>query len=1016
MEHRTWPPARRLRQVLLPVMALLTALAFTVTIGMRSNADTLDKLFGRGVRTVTAVSDAGQLDTVYYEQRYADKKEALTAASALSRQISGEGIVLLKNDGLLPLPEDAAVSPFGLRYALPFYGGTGSSAIDSGEGRVATPADGLAASFARVNAVLEERYAQALSGGANLADNGQVTACRPVDAPAEGQTLYEFAPSVYQGTEDSCAGTVGVVFLGRQTGENQDASTSAYDDGTPHMLAPTAAELETLSYAKRACGAVVVVLASPSPMEAAVLEDDPGVSAILWMGGAGSTGFLSLGDILTGAVNPSGRLPDTWAASFKQDPTFPNQDDGSDRFLYDNAYTTLVSSTSWQDMARAPFREYEEGVYLGYRYYETAWALGALADYENRADGVLYPFGYGLSYTDFRQEIRAFSAAGGEIRLTVRVTNTGGRYAGKDVVQVYFSAPYTELDQALGIEKPAAVLAGFGKTRLLAPGEYEDVTIGFSMEDMASYCSSRDNGDGTTGCYMLEEGVYAISLRSNAHTVLDTREAAVPAAVWYDSQNPRRGEQAAAVNRFPQIDAYMADPAVSGAVILSRSDWLGTQPTAPTGADRHASDTVAEWIAAADSTRFDCGTDPLLGNVPGSAVYRETAPVAGTGGGLVLADLRGKSSRDPVWNDLLDQLTFTGSEELRLALYECAYQTGAVDAIGKPASLERDGPQGLTLPDQSGKNWISGVCGYPAAPVLAASWNLELARAFGEMVGQEALLRGINGWYAPGLNLHRSPFNGRSSEYFSEDPLLAGMLGARIVSGAGDAGLYCAVKHLGPMDTEAHRNPHTAVWLTEQALREIYLRPFELALKTGEKTVAYIDGEGRRFQRTMRAGDFIMAGDCAIGSEWTAANYALLTQVVRGEWGFEGFILSDIHLNGNGNQLDKMLRAGCDALLTTGYGRKLLPTDIESPTARHLLRRSIKNVSYVLVNSNLMQGAAPGSRIYHSPAPWMVGLIVGDAAAGLAVAGMGTLVAVCSWRERNPRDRRCDDGAGSGRV
>lgn len=1000
MKHRAPPGARRLRQVLLPLMALLTALSVTLTMGMYANADTLDKLFGRGARTITAVSDAQQPDAAYYEQRYGSKQQALSAATALSRQIGGEGIVLLKNDGLLPLGEDTAVSPFGLRYALPFYGGTGSSAIGSGEGQAATPADGLAAAFPRVNTVLEERYAQALGAGASLAENGQAVPCRPAGAAAEGQTLYEFAPSVYQGTQDACAGTVGIVFLGRQTGENQDASTAVYDDGTPHMLAPTAAELSTLDYAKRVCDGVVVVLASPSPMEAAVLEDDPGVSAILWLGGAGSTGYLSLGDILTGRVNPSGRLPDTWAASFKSDPTFPNQDDGSDRFLYENAFTTLVSSGGWQDMARTPFREYEEGVYLGYRYYETACEEGALSDFYNRTNGVLYPFGYGLSYTSFRQELCSFAVAADEIRLTVRVTNTGTRYAGQDVVQVYFSAPYTELDRQLGVEKPAAALAGFGKTGLLAPGEHEDVPVRFSLEDMASYCSARDNGDGTSGCYLLEDGTYTVSLRADSHTVLDTREVSIPAPVWYDGKNPRQGEEAAAVNRFAQLDAYMSDPAVSGAVILSRSDWQGTQPTAPTGRDRRASDTVAAWIAQADSTKFDCQTDPLLGNVPGSAVYRETAPAAGEDNGLVLADLRGRSYRDPLWSDLLDQLTFSSGEELRLALFECAYKTGAVDAIGKPVSLERDGPQGLTFPDQSGKNWISGVCGYPAPPVLAASWNLELAYAFGEMVGQEALLRGINGWYAPGLNLHRSPFNGRCSEYFSEDPLLAGLFGARVVSGAGDAGLSCAVKHLGPMDTEAHRNPHTTVWLTEQALREIYLRPFELALKNAEKTVAFVDEGGRLTRRVMGAGDFIMVGDCAVGSEWTAASYPLLTQVVRGEWGFQGFILSDIHLNGNGAQLDKLLRAGCDALLNTSYGVKLSPTDTESPTARHLLRASIKNACYMLVNSSLMQGALPGSRIHYSPAPWMVWLAAADVLTGLGVAAMGVLVAVRSWRER----------------
>lgn len=1000
MKHRIWPSARQLRRALFPMMAILTALATTMTIGMRANADTLDKLFGRGTRTVTSVNDAEQWDAVYYEQRYTNKKEALAAASALSHQISDEGIVLLKNDGLLPLGENTPISPFGLRYTLPFYGGTGSSAIDSGEGRVSTPSDGLTAAFSHINTELEERYAQALGGGMDLPGNRQIVAAHPLVNPAEGQALYELAPSVYQGTEDSCTGTVGLVFIGRQTGENLDASTSVYDDGTPHMLALTTAERDTIAYAEQVCTAVVVVLASPAPMEITTLEDDPGVSAILWVGGAGSTGYLSLADILVGRVNPSGRLPDTWAANFKRAPTFANQDDGTERFVYDNAYTTLVSSDSWQDRACAPFREYEEGIYLGYRYYETAHLLGALDNYHDRTNGVLYSFGYGKSYTTFHQEIRSFATAGGEIRLTVRVTNTGEQYAGKDVVQVYFAAPYTELDQEMGIEKPSAVLAGFEKTKLLAPGEYQEIPISFAVEDMASYCSTRNNGDGTTGCYVLEKGTYTISLRSDAHNVIDIQEAVVPATVWYDSRNPRSSEQGrAAVNRFPQTDTYMSDPKVSGAIVLSRADWQGTQPTAPTDHDRHTSDIVVQWLAQSDSTKFDCETDYLLGNVPGSAVYRNSAPITGADSGLVLVDLRGKSYCDAMWSDLLNQLTFSSDEELRLALFEGASQTGAVEAIGKPTSLERDGPQGLTLPDQSGKNWISGVCGYPAAPVLAAAWNPALAYDYGEMVGQEALLCDINGWYAPGLNLHRSPFDGRCSEYFSEDPLLAGLLGTQVVSGAGDAGLYCAAKHLGPMDTEAHRNPHTAVWLTEQALREIYLRPFELVLKGAEKSVAYLNSAGILSRRTMKAGNVIMAGDCAIGSEWAATNYALLTQVVRGEWGFQGFILSDIHLNGNGKQLDKLLRAGCDVLLTTSYGVKLAPTDTRSPTAIHLLRNSIKNVSYTIVNSNLMQGAAPGARIHNALSPWMVCLIAGDVVIGMVVAAMGILIAVRTWQE-----------------
>ena len=1011
MNNLTKAGFRRLRRTLLPIMALLLALSCTLTVGMYANASTLNGLFGRGGRTVRPLEQSEDLDADYYVQAYASKPEALEAALALSLQISDEGTVLLKNDGLLPLPAGTVLSPMGLRYCLPYYGGSGSSAIGSDADHTVTPAQGLRTAFSAFNTALEERLFQAAGAAESPADNPNLTAARPLSGEVEENTLYEFSASVYEDLGASCAGTVGVVFLGRQTGEDCDASISPYDDGTPHMLSLTAAERETLSFAKACCAHVVVVLASSSPMETALLEDDPDIDAILWLGGAGSTGYASLGRILSGQVNPSGRLPDLWAADFTRSPTFANQDDGSDRFVYTNAPTTLVTRDSWEENAATPFREYEEGIYLGYRYYETAWDTGYLPDYDNRSSGVLYPFGYGLSYTTFSQEIVAFRDRGEEISLTVRVTNTGTQYSGKEVVQVYFTPPYTDLDQAYAVEKSTAVLIQFAKTGLLAPGEQEDLTLSFAKEDMASYCYTRDNGDGTTGCYLLEEGAYVISIRSNSHDVLDCRTATVQKTVWYDSRNPRQSEldaQAeldgsgqplslpasagqAAVNQFEQLNTYMSDPAVSGAVRLSRADWDGTQPTAPTDADRAASGTVRDWIAASDTT------GPAVSPEDGPSY---SAPASGADNGLVLADLRGRRYWDPMWTLLLDQLTYDDPEALRLCLFQDAYGTGALSDIGMPESVEHDGPQGLTLADVNGQNWIKDVCGYPAAPVMAAAWNQELMYDLGYMVGQEALLSGINGWYAPGLNIHRSPFGGRASEYFSEDPLLTGVLGARVISGAGDAGLSCAAKHFVLMDTEAHKNPHTCVWLTEQALREIYLRPYEIALKTARKTILYIGEEDGLMTRTMRAGDFLMAGDCAVGPLWSAANPALLTGVVRGEWGFQGAIISDMLLNGSDSQVDRLLQAGCDLLMSTASGTPLNATDFQSPAGQRLLRTAVKNLCYTLVNSNLMQGAAPGSLIESSPAPWEICLAVFNGAVALALAAMAGILVWTAWYAR----------------
>ena len=1013
MKNLTKSGIRRLRRTLLPIMALLLALSCTLTAGMYANASTLNGLFGRGERTVRPLEQSEDLDADYYVQAYSSKAEALEAARAVSLQISDEGIVLLKNNGLLPLSDSAVLSPMGLRYYLPYYGGSGSSAIGSDEEHTVTPAQGLHSAFSSFNTVLEKQLSQAANAAESPADNSNLIAAKPLKGEVEENTLYEFSASVYGELGDTCSGTVGVVFVGRQTGEDCDASTSAYDDGTPHMLSLTTAEQDMLSFAKAHCESVIVVLASSSPMEVTQLEDDPSIDAIIWLGGAGSTGYESLGRILSGQVNPSGRLPDLWAADFTQAPTFANQDDGSDRFVYTNAPTTLVTRDSWEENACTPFREYEEGIYLGYRYYETAWDTGFLKDYDNRTSGVLYPFGYGLSYTTFSQEIVGFSAGGDDISLTVRVTNTGTRYSGKEVVQVYFTPPYTDLDQAYAIEKSTAVLIQFAKTDLLAPGEYEDISLSFAKEDMASYCYTRDNGDGTTGCYMLEDGAYTVSIRANSHDILDSRTATMQDIIWYDSSNPRQSElnaQAelddsgqpltlsansaqAAVNQFEPLNSYMSDPAISSAVRLSRADWDGTQPTAPTDADRVASGKVAGWITASDTTRPAADSPEDESSLP--------IPASGADNGLVLADLRGKRYWDPMWILLLDQITYDDPEELRLCLFQDAYGTDALSDIGKPESVEHDGPQGLTLADVNGQNWIKDVCGYPAAPVMAAAWNQALMYDFGYMVGQEALLSDINGWYAPGLNIHRSPFGGRASEYFSEDPLLSGMLGAQVISGAGDAGLSCAAKHFVLMDTEAHKNPHTCVWLTEQALREIYLRPYEIALKTARKTIRYIGEEdGVTHIRTMRAGDFLMAGDCAVGPLWSAANPALLTGVVRGEWGFQGTIISDMHLSGSDAQVDRLLQAGCDLLMSTSSGSPLNATDYQSPAGQRLLRMAVKNLCYTLVNSNLMQGAAPGSLIESSPAPWELCLAVFNGAVALTLAAMAVLLVWTAWYAR----------------
>lgn len=972
-----------LYRILLPAMILLLALNATVSVGMLQNADTLDVLFGKGEQLIINLDSAQETTAQYYTAAYATQAEARAAAQRVAQQISDEGTVLLKNDGLLPLAAEQCVSPLGLGYFHPLYCGSGSTAISTLDKDVTTPREGLHAAFAQVNTQVEDAQQRAFDASAQLGANANLTATRPVDG-TETAILYEFSTAVYQDTADSLAGTVGVVYIVRQSGENQDAHMGAYEDGTPHALALTQAEHAILDLAKERCTGVVVIISSASPMELACLEDDPGISAILWQGGAGSTGYASIGEILAGRVNPSGRLPFTFAADFRQDPTWVNQDDGSDRFTYANAFTTQLSQNDTTQNSAAPFHEYEEGIYIGYRYYETAHALGALSDYYSRENGVVYPFGYGLSYADFRQEIVHASTGTGGLKLSIKVTNLSDRYAGKEVVQLYVTPPYTQEDAAAGIEKSAVSLVAFAKTKLLAPGESQTLQLTIEPEDLASYCYTHDNGDGTVGCYTTTGGEYIISLRRDSHTVLDETTFTIPetaylagtlirpsdkaaqspldssgTAVVTDSANH---EQMAATNRFDQLNQYMTDPNISHATILTRADWANTQPTAPTEEDRIASSTVVEWIAQSD---VSTGMVAL----PQAEAY----PLSGQANGLVLADLRAVDYDNPMWDKLLDQLTYDSPETYRQVLFEAAYQTGELPTLSKPRSSEKDGPQGLNQADVTGKNWITGVCGYPAAPVMSATWNEALLYDLGAAVGQEALLKGINGWYAPGLNILRSPFCGRASEYYSEDPLLAGCMGAQVVSGAGDNGLSCAIKHFCLMETEAHRGPNTCTWMTEQTLREIYLRPFEIVVKNARKTISYTtdNTSGELSQRVMRACDFIMASDSGVGTVWTAASSALLTDVLRGEWGFDGTVVSDIHMNGSATMIRRLLSAGCDMLMSLRDDHSINFDAYDEADGQVLIRRAIKNVCYTMVNSSLMQGISSTSVIEYRMSPWM---------------------------------------------
>ena len=1038
---------RRFITIIAIAMALLLAVMLTVTIVMNYFSQTMDAYLGRGARSVTNVEGAEDWDTDYYEQKYETSPEARDAAAKVAAKISDNGIVLLKNDGCLPLAKTTRVTPMGYRYLDPIYGGSGSGNVNSTEDYVVTPEEGVAAVFGDINNAVVTAMKEA---------EDELEAANPVNGADGGSDNYsgartsvpEYPEAIYEGVANTMKDTVGLVYIGRVGGEGGDLCATEYDDGTVHELALTARERALLELAKKNCSEVIVILDTSNAMQVPELEDDEKIGAILEIGGPGCSGFGSLGRILVGDVNPSGRLVDTWAADFTKDPVYVNFDKSitnnvSDGIMnYTNAIHTYQTPDGVTVNYNIPFREYEEGVYMGYRYYETAASLGYFTSddlpdgvtdpYYNRENGVVYPFGFGLSYTTFTQEITDMdvSEADNRLTVTVEVVNTGDK-DGRDTVQLYYSAPYTDFDVTNMIEKPSVVLGEYAKTGVLkADGGKETVTIELALDEMASYCFTRKNGDGTTGAYVLEGGKYGVSIRSDSHTVLDSDEFEISETVWYDNDNIRPSEIAAqsaldakgeplgypaagpdaeftaATNKYEKSNAYMTDDSISEATILSRSNWEATQPTGATDADRMASEEVVEWMEW-NAGAFDYETDEVLGNVSGSLAYKADKPVSGADNKLTLADMRGLDYYDDNWDILLDQLDYTDTDELKLALFMGGYTTGEVTTIGKPLTVDRDGPQGLTQSSNDGSSWLGNVCAYPSEVVLAQTWDRDLAYEYGYSVGQEALTNGTNGWYAPGVNMHRSPFAGRNFEYFSEDPIVTGIMGTAVVSGAGDCGVYCAFKHFALNDQEAQRQPDRSfditVWATEQAIREIYLKPGEMMVKNARKTIKYIaDDEGNIATKTMRAADAIMVGDASPGGEYTGYSYALLNGIIRGEWGFQGFMITDMHVPYE-NECDKLVRAGCDVLMTMTYLSKFSVSDTQSATGQWALRNAIKNVSFTVVNSNAMQGAAPGAIITYAMSPWAVGLLIGDIVIGLLiVAGAVWIVLRVRDSKKNP--------------
>lgn len=677
---------------------------------------------------------------------------------------------------------------------------------------------------------------------------------------------------------------------------------------------------------------VVVVFNTPSSFEATFLKDSAyaafadKIDAAVWIGFTGSNGITALGEILNGDVNPSGRLVDTWAADFTKNPSFVNFGTGC-----------LPDTTDKYDGGMYYSVDYEEGIYVGYRYYETRGET----DGENWYNAnVVYPFGYGLSYTTFDWTVGDASASeielGTTITVPVTVKNTGS-VAGKEVVQLYASAPYT----LGGIEKAHKVLVGFAKTKLLQPGESETVTVSFDPYSAASYDYRDANSNGFSG-YELGAGEYTLYVSRNAHE----SEKAIALNLAADVQigtDPTTDSEV--VNRYTDSENFL-DSDWQLDTMLSRADWEGTWPTPQTAQQHAGTDRLYEEIRSEEHnnpTDFDSEEYPWFGEEP-TLTLRDLLPSAEAEGYEPVV-----SYDDERWEELM---MGCDEEEMIALINNGAYHTLAMESVGLPATIHGDGPSGFTC--FMSKEQVNGTCQYVSEPVMASTWNINLMNELGEAIGEEGTIgdkatgQPYSSIYAPGVNIHRSPFGGRCSEYFSEDPFISGMMGAAEVQGIQSRGVLPTVKHFVANEQETHRSIGGDLsWLSEQALREIYLKPFEYTVKLGETRG-------------------IMTSFNRIGTRWTGGDYRLLTEILRNEWGFNGLVICDFNTIPQYMIPRMMFYAGGSLDLATQQSAMWTDCDTSDAGDAIVLMRAVKDVMYALVNSNAMNAEVIG----YNPPIW----------------------------------------------
>lgn len=934
-----------------------------------------------------------KVDSQYYKSKggYTDtdegKEKLRSDGRKLCEELESEGMTLLLNkDDTLPLGANKKVSLFGMTSVNPVYGGTGSGSIDTSQ--AVSPVKAFEGVGYTVNTTLSDFY----SGFIKYNSRGQIDAKASkyirTSASIEGNATVNYCVNECPQSEYTDAvkssyaqfNDAAIVFIGRSGGEGSDLSMTNTENGDKGYLALSPVEKEMLDaiQANGAFDKMIIIVNSSNAMELGWLEDYSKIKAALWVGSVGTTGFDAVAGAFTGKYNPSGRLVDTYAADTHSAPSVAN-------FGY--IQYTNAEETGLADLSEAYFGSrqyvgpnyvaYAEGIYVGYRYYETRYedaVLGAgNANFKagtfastgnwNYKEEVTYPFGYGLSYTSFEYSDFKVTRSGDDFNVSLKVKNTGSR-PGKEVVQIYFQSPYTDYDKQYGIEKSAIELCGFKKTDIIKAGETADVTLTVSGDELRTY----DSKGAKT--YIRDGGTYYFTAGKNAHDAINNVLAAkgkTTADGMTENGNASlvksfdfgqdlkkyaadKDTETKIENRFEEADLNYYYPDLK---YLTRSDWSGTYPAKTlslAATDKLVTDikkTVTEYVGEVNTGDYKM-------------------PTTGAKNDLVLVTLRGADYDDEYWNKLLDQLTF---EEMVNLVGNGGYKTAEAASVAYNGTIDKDGPQGIsgTLVSTAG----SYKCmAYTSEVVLASTWNEELVERVGVMIGEDGLMAGIVGWYGPAMNTHRNAFVGRSFEYFSEDGFVAGKIAAAEVRGARSMGMFTYCKHFALNDQDTNRKG-LSTFASEQAIREIYLTPFEFAVKEGGSNA-------------------MMTSHNRIGAKWDACHEGLNIAVLRNEWGFKGHVVTD-YAGTPGFQNSALAVTARNFMLSTNAtNRTQLEEYKDNNYVVSMMRETCHDILYSGVNSAAMNGIDQNTRVVKITPTWIYWLIALDVVVGiLLLAGAG---------------------------